>query len=50
MLPYNRRQFFVRCPDEQVEQWLKMFTLLELEQIAELMERHKVPNDFQPTL
>lgn len=35
-------QFFVRCPDEQVEQWLKMFTLLEPEQIAELMRRHKI--------
>lgn len=27
-----------------------MFTLLELEQIAELMERHKVPSDPQPIL
>ncbi|KAF9784313.1 hypothetical protein BJ322DRAFT_1064083 [Thelephora terrestris] len=35
-------QFFIRCPDEQVEQWLKMFTLLEPEQIAELMQRHKI--------
>ena len=41
-LQSNLQQFFIRCPDEQVEQWLKMFTLLELEQIAELMGRHKV--------
>ena len=40
----------MRCPDEQVDQWLKMFTLMELEQIAELMERHKVLSDPQSIL
>lgn len=37
----NLEQYFVRTPDEQVERYLKMFTFLPLDRIAQLMEELK---------
>lgn len=37
-----RGQFFLRLPDGSVEQQLKLFTLLPLERIKEIMHQHEV--------
>lgn len=35
-------KYFVRTPDDQVERYLKMFTFLPLEEIAQIMEQQKM--------
>jgi tyrosyl-tRNA synthetase len=39
--PYEFYQYWVRCEDADVERFLKMFTLLDLDRIAEIVAAHK---------
>ncbi|XP_034242641.1 tyrosine--tRNA ligase, mitochondrial [Thrips palmi] len=39
--PYDLYQFFVRTPDADVEQLLKLFTFNTLREIKEIMDKHK---------
>ncbi len=51
--PFQFYQFWLRLPDEGIEQYLKMYTFLSLEQIAEVMERHdadRAAREAQETL
>ncbi|CAN6624028.1 tyrosine--tRNA ligase, mitochondrial [Trichomonascus vanleenenianus] len=38
--PYDLYQYFVKSPDSVVEDYLKLFTLLPIEEIAVIMEEH----------
>jgi tyrosyl-tRNA synthetase len=39
--PFDFYQFWINQPDEKVEQYLKMYTFLSLDEIGALMELHK---------
>lgn len=39
--PFSLYQFFLRSTDSEVEKLLKFFTFLELQEIKEIMDRHK---------
>jgi tyrosyl-tRNA synthetase len=44
--PYAFYQYFINLPDADVEQWLKWYTLLEREAIADIVQRHeKAPHE-----
>ena len=39
---YRHSQYFFRAADADVEKYLKLFTLLPLERIGQVMQRHNV--------
>lgn len=39
--PFSLYQYFVRIPDANVEELLKILTFLDLSEIAEIMEKHR---------
>ena len=39
--PFQFYQFWINLPDENIEQYLKVFTFMPLEQISVLMELHR---------
>ena len=43
--PYEFYQFFVRTKDQDVEEFLKYFTFLPLDEVARVMEQHNVINN-----
>lgn len=38
--PFTIYQYFMNCTDEDVERFLKLFTLLELDTIADIVTKH----------
>lgn len=39
--PLELYQYFFNCQDSQVEEWLKLFTMLHLDEIAVLLQQHQ---------
>lgn len=39
--PFQFYQFWLRLPDEGIEKYLKVYTFMSLEEIADLMQRHQ---------
>jgi tyrosyl-tRNA synthetase len=39
--PYDLYQYFIKAPDSVVESYLKLFTLIPLEEIPQIMEKHR---------
>lgn len=45
--PYDLYQYFIKAPDSVVESYLKLFTLIPLDEIPQIMEKHNVDESLR---